>query len=97
MPRVRKRPVWKTQSVLLRKAEYPTKADAIRWLLSQRVPYKADHIEDSAIKPGGLPEGRGAFWRARQFTPHEGRTVRMLPLGGGRRAGSIILVRELQP
>lgn len=96
MARARTKPTWRTQSVLLRKTEYPTKADAIRWLLGQRVPYRADRIEDSAVKPGGIPEGMGHFWRARQFNPHEGRAVRMLPLGKGRRAGAIMLVRERQ-
>jgi hypothetical protein len=97
MARARSTPTWKTQSVLLRKTEYPTIALARQWLLTQRVSYRADHIEDSAIKPGGIPEGAGHFWRARQFTPHEGRMTRIVPLGKGRRARSIMLVRELQP
>jgi hypothetical protein len=91
-----KKAQWRTQSVLLRKSEFPTIADARRWLLTQRVPYRADRIEDSAVKPGGLPVGMGAFWRARQYEPTSGAFVRMLPLGSGKRRGSVMLVRELR-
>jgi hypothetical protein len=83
---------WATQSVLLPKDKFPTKAHAIAWLRSQREPYKADRIEDSAIKPGGIPAGKGHFWRARQFNPHPGRMVRTLPIG----SEGILLVREAQ-
>lgn len=85
-------PTWKTQSVLLRKAEFPTRATATRWLLKMK--YRADRIEDSAIKPGGLPEGAGEFWRARQFDPTEGRPKATVVLGKGKRRGSVMLVRE---
>lgn len=103
MARVHAKPEWKTQSVLLRKtlpsgksAEFPTKGEARHWLLLHG--YKAHDIEDSAIKPGGLPEGMGHFWRARRFDPaSDGRRVAMVVLGKGKRRGSVMLVRELQP
>lgn len=85
-------PSWKTQSILLRKAEFPTKGDARHWLLLNG--HKAHAIEDSAIKPGGLPEGAGEFWRARQFDPTEGRPKATVVLGKGKRRGSVMLVRE---
>lgn len=86
----RAKPEWRTQSVLLPKVKFPTKPSAAAWLRAHG--YRADLIEDSAIKPGGLPAGSGHFWRGRQTNPR-GRVTRMLPLG----TEGIMLVRELQP
>ena len=91
---------WITQSVLLSKERFPTVASARAWLLSHfyyphpgAAPraYKATSIEDSAVKPGGLPEGSGQWWRARQQEPTRGAVVRTLPLPGH---SGVMFVRE---
>ena len=89
MPRAAKpspRPyVSKTQSVVLPKDTFSTKAKARAELKAKG--FRSDLIEDS----GKTQEGN--YWRARQFAPTRGLPKRMHPIGHH----GIMLVEELWP